>query len=303
MSDDNWYVIPNADILAENRRLWDHWDKSIRKRIHRRDLPDLPLINDNGKEVRIYDDNGDRIARRAARLYPDQKPCGVLVNFDHVNKLFSKVYHHRRGSSSTSNDSNDDDNYNDDDDVTPYPAAISRFPQAFLKTCGHIQCPSGLVSVEKILKEMNGLLQTRIRDADRADHRQWANNVGTGSPLTASKTQFYNEVQHAGTHQHGGLVTQHGTTTKYMAGTYIFSDNKDRKKFDRIKDSITTETPWAQMERVLGRNGTGVGIRGESIYCIDMDLVCPSRRIGSSVYFAIFKTVCIYLIDHQVAIQ
>ena len=68
--------IDPEDIKARHRILYDSWDPESRERIL--NLEELPLFDEQDTEIRIYDSDGRKIARRSARI--SDLSYGHLVN-------------------------------------------------------------------------------------------------------------------------------------------------------------------------------------------------------------------------------
>ena len=72
--------------MAEHSHIYDSSDPTTRRRI--RDLPDLDLYDEHGHEIRIYQENGRKIARRGGAV-DGSNTCGLLVNLKTISSLFA----------------------------------------------------------------------------------------------------------------------------------------------------------------------------------------------------------------------
>lgn len=47
------------------------------------------LVNETEWEVKLYDQNRCKVARRLAVIYDDQESCSILLDLYHIEKLLS----------------------------------------------------------------------------------------------------------------------------------------------------------------------------------------------------------------------
>ena len=82
-----WVSLTQEEIeAAHGTDLYDSYDVETRERV---DLSVFPLLDDAGQEMRVYDRDGFRVARRGAIYPPNAVPCGVLVNLHRTDEMFN----------------------------------------------------------------------------------------------------------------------------------------------------------------------------------------------------------------------
>lgn len=81
-----------AQIFAEgddDAVLYDHYDKHLRSPIMREQLTELPLLDENDKLIRVFDQDGWEVSQHDAVYLPTTEAFGGLVDLTHVHKLFA----------------------------------------------------------------------------------------------------------------------------------------------------------------------------------------------------------------------
>jgi hypothetical protein len=126
--------IATEQIIEENDDvLYDSWDHDVYNCIL--DLDALPLVDDNGNEIRIYNGEGEHVSHRLAVMDLSQPTCGVLLNLSTCEALF-----------------NLDPSMLDDGEP---PIHLSIYPQAYLQSVGHVQANGILLDFQRIVNQLN----------------------------------------------------------------------------------------------------------------------------------------------------
>ncbi|KAG2071701.1 hypothetical protein BDR04DRAFT_1154169 [Suillus decipiens] len=217
-----WIKVPNEDIVQQHGIVYDSPDPHIREEV---DLDNLPHRNPVTRcENNVYDEDGHHIPHLHGKTCCNAKPCGLLVNLETISELFSSYIHDQ-------DDINmliDPDAYAGEGTSAP---SISVYPQAFLRTMGHIQsnailphfapfisdicrstsrhpCTVNLTDNEPLPEEYD-LFGDRV-DGDRA----------IPLVLIPSACQFYNEISHRIRPSAALHDIQQGRITSALAGAY-----------------------------------------------------------------------------------
>ncbi|KAF9515149.1 hypothetical protein BS47DRAFT_1391881 [Hydnum rufescens UP504] len=255
--------IPTEQIIAENQDLlYDSWDPDLRNRI--RDLDALPLVDEDGNEVRIYDEEGCRVLRRFAVVDVNQPACGVLLNLSTCEALF-----------------NLDPSQLDDGEC---PIHLSLYPQAYLRSVGHAQANGILPDFQVIVNRLNDEITRPDRADDQSDDddEEWDEHRRPPA-LRGVKFQAYNEMVHRFTDRHGGMRVQRGAVTAAAAGRYA-RDAKDCQSATKTWDAVKTLLPHEHMSEQLSPANCPRDLRLEQVYNLDLHRLPEERRNGRYIY-------------------
>lgn len=123
------------------------------------------MYNEFCREVRVYDANGRKIVRRYALIAEDQQPCGVLINLKSIHACYSE------GGDDISGVYDDGDTTPDTDNLNG--PAVSVYPQAFLRSAGHIQVKGVMPAFKSIIKDVHrgfeGAYDSEIGEDENSD--------------------------------------------------------------------------------------------------------------------------------------
>ncbi|KAL7278842.1 hypothetical protein ACG7TL_007859 [Trametes sanguinea] len=81
-----WKEIPVDEILRAHPTVYDSYNPSSRRRID--DLDALPLLDDDGREIHIYSEDGFRVPRREPEAPRRGDRCAIMQNLPEVSSLF-----------------------------------------------------------------------------------------------------------------------------------------------------------------------------------------------------------------------
>jgi hypothetical protein len=157
------------------RPLYDHWDPNIRAEV---ELQDTPLLDDLGKERRIYDSEGVKIGQRDAVFDANEDNCGILLNLETVNELFLPAVPGLDLADAQHQDAVDLD--------VPH---ISIYPQAFLRSYGHIQAKSVMTPFNPVINRVQvdiGLARNGFRRSKSSSESETDSNSDAGSDTDSS---------------------------------------------------------------------------------------------------------------------
>ncbi|KIL55211.1 hypothetical protein M378DRAFT_182284 [Amanita muscaria Koide BX008] len=143
------------------------------------ELAEMPLVDDEGREIPIYCGMGFNIPRRIPRFSKHSLPHGVLVDLRKVKDLFQ-------------HELDEEDFYMDEDTA---PVDVYTYPQAGTKIAGHFQANGLMLNVSVFVKLVNESL-TYVPDAMDEDEEdalpRRPKNIVNGIAC-----QGYNAVMHS----------------------------------------------------------------------------------------------------------
>ena len=265
--------IDPEDIKARHRILYDSWDPESRERIL--NLEELPLFDEQDTEIRIYDSDGRKIARRSARI--SDLSYGHLVNLRTVTALFQ------------SNDEMDidDDLYEEDENTTQLSkqnkVSLSIYPQAFLHDYGHIQAKGPFYLMQPTIERVNSHFQQLFDEMDD-DHK---NNLAPNTNLiTAISTQMYNEFMHRAATQAGALDVVRGRMSSTLAAPPNKRATQNNSRMgDVLKRYCNLALPHTRFVERTQVPNCPTALRVESVYNIDLKCIPEPQRNGRFVKF------------------
>jgi hypothetical protein len=279
----DWTDLPHVQV-ANNGPLFDNPDPFMREPID--DLANLPVTDDDGCEIPVFNNEGFRVPRRKPAFGPDNNECGIWFDLPHINDLFVP-------------DPDNDELYlgglpeleSNELEVTPY-------PQAFTRRFGHFQANTVPCALGPFIHDVNVQISppdTLITtdNYDVASRQDRAQVRFTGDlPLKVIGSQGYNATTHRGRgpgdrwHE-----VQQGIATGAMSSIYCTtSNNKATGKV--LQDKIPTivlerngrETIQCQYPhtRTISRLTSAVdeSVRLEINYVLDIQAMDPELRSG-----------------------
>lgn len=276
---ERWEPIEVDTILEENTAIYDSWDKDNRTPIQ--NLEELPLVDEEtGKEIRIYREDGQKIARRFAIANTVAGACGVLVDLKTASALFEDP-------NETGELEEDDWMLDDEGEAEPKPKRIrnvSVYPQAFLRDYGHVQAKCGLNVTKPAIKAINSRFQEDPNIEDDEDD----NNTNDGveavhlrpQPIVmAISAQMYNDILHRLTTHAGALDVQKGKLTAALAGSYA-SGTKHVKTAETLQRYCNIKFPHDRFKERIQHADLPRSLRIESVYSINMGQLSEDKRNG-----------------------
>jgi hypothetical protein len=263
--------ISNRTLKEEYGPLfYDTPDDFSRRRVN---LNRLPLIDDEGQEIPIFDSHGNQIPRTIPLIDKNESQCGVLINLQNIHALFNP-------------DSQLHILDEDDEDVVPQESRfihVDAYPLAFLKTAGNIQA-AGVPhcfshTITKINQRINRHSAQPLSDSDESDSsdhmsvdiEQYHHPVlSPGSSIVKPITsQFYNHIAHRTAAHAGKHYSQRGTVTAAVAGAFADA-NKDTKKAKQLQKSCKKSLPFQRFHKAISLEDCPSSCRAELVYSVDV---------------------------------
>ncbi|KAH9913183.1 uncharacterized protein B0H18DRAFT_1126502 [Fomitopsis serialis] len=192
---EEWEERPIEDVMRR-APLYDSPDPRVREPIE--DLAEVPLRDEDGREINLYDAHGRRVPRLQVAPFADTKICDVKVNLRTIGNAFKADYGQQyamdeyNADNQGADDPNEvayegDDGDQDDDsrwdnydnvlgDDGPVEPTISVYPQAFIRHIGNMQATGPPTSLNPFIKAINN----RYRDKRRRSHLESVGDDGEG---------------------------------------------------------------------------------------------------------------------------
>lgn len=270
---EDWVPRRHAEIFDAAGTLWDSPIEAERVELSEQEVVDMPLIDDNHREINVYTARGTRIARRLALLDPTVQPYAGLVTLRHIHELFRDL----------PTDVSDTDS--DDGIRRPQKKLLYHvYPQAGLKYHGHFQAEGLINKFKPFMKELNAKLQDKPRsnslfgDDDSDDGGDTPHSPH--APITGKFTQGYNSLSHytrgKGAQHHDAQL---GLITAALAGSYAKTPKEVRTaqaKYDLCRHDL----PHQRFAHKIAEADVNRELRLENVYNIDLLAMKPECRTG-----------------------
>jgi len=272
---DDWINTDLNDIRRRHPVVYDSWDPACRQHVD--DLDDLPLLDEHGYEKRIYDTNGQKIARRQASIAEWTSPCAILVNLRTITTLFQ----------SDDDMAVDEDLDSDDEEATCSKSrenkiSLSVYPQAFLRDYGHIQAKGPLQLIQPMIQKIN----SNFPPSDDLGSDDIGNIHEPQVPLvTGISTQMYGEWFHRAATQAGNLDVIRGRMSGALAAPSATATTTptNRKTAEVLRKYCSLALPHARFADRIRVANCPSALRVESVYIVDMKCMPEDRRNGRLV--------------------
>lgn len=262
---DRWRNIPDYR-LEQRGPLFDRLDVDDRDPV---DLADLPLLDDEGDEIPIFDQNGRQVPRRVPLSKASRRPCGILMDFTNARDLFE--------------DPQDNDFAAALDESPPPYVIVNAFRQGFLNSVGHVQVNAVPFPMVPLISKINAAvaIDAAPHDDDDDDEDE-ESDVHVPLPMTAVSgidCQMYNAVMHrvrgtARTHD-----AQRGDVTAALAGSYSQGATQKRKA-TRMQKACSNRLPHENFSMLIDHDGLDTSLRMECVHHIDLTKLRADRRPG-----------------------
>ena len=218
-----WIEIPVDTLVNDHLDIYDDYDREHRHRLTEEDILNMPMLNDEGREVEVYDENGWRIPRRRPIVNRGVR-YGVLTNLRTIDSLFaSSSLGHRFE--------------NEEGEITPGRRNVyTIYPQACLREYGHFQANTAPLVFQPYLASLNEDVGRRLRvvnagdsdiDMDSEDEDEFAEWT-TQTPVTVSALQFYELSMHRARRTEQDFEILRGLLTALLGGSYAVTDKEKR---------------------------------------------------------------------------
>jgi hypothetical protein len=224
-----WEDVAVNQIQARHDTLYDGYDKGQRQEV---DLEKLPLLDEEGEEIWVYNERGFRVPRRNPMFSKKTGEAGVMVDLRKVHDLFNRDMLEQA----------DDDMSDDEFEDLPEPTRVTvyGYPQAFLHDIGHIQAngvPDGIKdAIEQLNNSVGRVIRDRESDSEDEDSDAHSEDPIQACPISGISCQFYNAIMHRTrprTNQHDAQL---GTITNALAGTHA-KGIKELRRAKAMKDA------------------------------------------------------------------
>ena len=250
---EDWEPIDIRNILEDHEVIYDSYMPDECTPV---ELENLDLIDEDGKEINIYDAEGYRIPRRYPLHDPDQEPCGLLADLNTIRSLFKE----------TDGSVDDSDDSVIDLDQDRKPLIVNVYPQAFTRQFGHFQANDVPAAFHPVLKRLN---QALAEESDNAE-----------PVIRGVACQGYNHLQHCLTERAGGLDVVHGQITAALAGV-ITTSTKASRAHNKILNALDNGLPHARIARKLGRRDVlSRALRLEPVFVVNVQRLEPRYQSG-----------------------
>jgi hypothetical protein len=238
------------------------------------------MHDEHNHEIRIYDINGRKVARRSASIANSTKPCGILVNLRTITSIFQ----------SHDDMEIDNDLYEGEDNPSALNSnqnkvSLSVYPQAFLRDYGHIQAKGPMQLMQPTIQRINSNFAESFDD-DEDDIFDDYDRSHTSTPLiTAISTQMYNEFMHRAATQAGALDVVRGRMSSALAAAPPSSrvTASNRRMADVLKRYCNLSLPHERFAERREVPDCPTSLRVESVYIIDMRCIREDQRSGRFV--------------------
>jgi hypothetical protein len=275
-----WEEVPNEEIVRQHGVVYDSPDPNLREEV---DLDQLPHRHpDTRRENNIYDETGRRIPRLHGKSRRSTRPCGLLINLSTITELFSSYIPDHP------DEALDQDAYAGEPGSTP---SVSVYPQAFLRTMGHIQCDSVLPHFAPFISDIRRATSRRPRVVDLVDDQPLPDEYdvfgsavdgteGVPPVIIPSACQFYNEISHRIRPSAALHDVQQGRITSALAGAYGNAATKytHNARIRECKNAL----PHQKYDNKISLDDVPRALRLENIYIIQCDSIKPEKRNGMS---------------------
>lgn len=260
---DQWNAVPNEVIQRNHRTLYDRSDDDENRQ--EVNLEDLPLLDEDGHEINVFNSSGFRVPRR---LPASHQACGALLDLERVHELFQSqedVHGHVRN-------------------VAPFVA----YPLAFTRTFGNVTCNSIMPSFDRRLHDINNHMRPVIPDdameADAHDDDEYydddAHPHRRGAPiLRPLRMQAYNNLSHRVRDQTKFHYVQLGIVTSALAGSGAKSAS-GRYHWQRRLGFCKEGLPHKRFETKVSGDGQPQSLRFENTYTLDVYRMADQHRNG-----------------------
>ena len=282
--------IPFQTLIDQNESgIYDGNKRDTRRKLSSRELRDLPLLDDQGNEIPLYDYKGLQIPRRSIVEDPNKPPCGVLVDLKRIQGLFNPDT-----SATIPNDSDTISPEQEDPSVR-----VDAYPLGFLKMAGNIKASGVPHCFYPLLTKINQSVRKNhpvypsASNPNEDNANQDANLGGGQAPENAERQapqddpqapylestyravkpvscQFYNYMAHRVASRAGRHDSQQGSVTAAISGAYAKTETDEKtakQKQAYCKKGLPSERFHARINSV---RECPCACRAELVYSVDV---------------------------------
>ena len=287
---EQWRVLSTAAVLrAANGPVYNSPSQTARQVID--NLDDVDLLDENGKEIRVYDANGKYIPRRvpAHRFTEDEPVLGMLQDLTKVRSLFdcpAQEDDNEFEDDFPMRDTNSDDDNDNDEDADrlafladthrrlrgKHRVSVGCFPHFFSKNIGQWQAD-----------DVPAALYPTLRNIDSAVRRP-----GTvGSAIEGDAAQMYGSAMHNIRDTNRSHIPQLGVLTGCAGGAWAESP-RNRTTADRLFNHVTAALPHDRLAQQI--NGVGPSfLRFECDITVHLLRFNDADRNGTAFYNKVIR--------------
>jgi hypothetical protein len=232
----------------EDEVFYNHCDQDLREEV---DITTLPLFHNDGHEILVYDEDGNRvICWRASEL---GEPCGALFKLSSLDQNFSN----------NPNDLDPEMAQELNHEQIRSTADLILYPQAFLHDKGHYQ--SKTLS-HGFSQRVEAIADAVVRGED--EMKVFEEHL---SPIMAVASQGYNVIFHRLRYQgRASHDAQQGLITGAAALQFV-SETRHKQKRQELQDKLANgRLPFNRFQQRLNTDNHHVDLRLENVYLIDM---------------------------------
>jgi hypothetical protein len=262
-------------LINENGSLYNGTDRRTRLKLSSRELRDLPLLDDEGQEIPVYNSRGFQVPRRVPVENFNDPTCGVLMELKSIQGLFNP---------DTSSIILDDAAYSSSQYEDPF-VRVEAYPLGFLKMAGNVKASGVPHCFYPLL--------TKINKSLRRNHEAPGENAGEDDPeapylepsyraLKPVSSQFYNYMAHRVASRAGRHDAQQGTVTAAISGAHATTD-KDKKTAQEKQKYCKRALPSERFHaRINSIQDCPNDCRAELVYFVDVRAL--NEQSGSYIY-------------------
>ncbi|KAI5995892.1 hypothetical protein EDD15DRAFT_2195367 [Pisolithus albus] len=259
----HWRTIPEESITRVNPVLYDKPDDDPSRLPV--DLHDLPLLDDDGFEINIYNEAGYRVPRRSPSTFDT---CGALLDLRRVHELYQ----------------GDEDAYGHVQNEVPYTV----YPLAFTGNLGNVKASGIMPKFAGRVAQIDKGISRHREDVDTPELEYDPDDdhlpLHRRSPaLHGISSQIYNSLSHRVRTEAKFHVVQLGMVTSALAGTTATTVS-GRRHWNRRVEFCDHGLPHLRYAEKVSGDGQPQTLRFENTYVLDVSKLRPEFRNGSSIY-------------------
>ena len=258
--------------------LYDGVNRKTRRRVK---LNRLPLLDNDGEVIPIYNSEGTHVPRRRMLVNNEQAACGVLVKLENIQTLFGQKASSPDYDSDASCISIQDESF----------VRLEAYPLGFLRTAGNVKATGVPSCFYPVLTDINRSVRKnhpihpRGSSDDDADDLPPANgdaydamedddndpySPSTYQAVRPVSSQFYNYMTHRVASRAGRHDSQQGSVTAAISGGYA-KTNKDRLTASEKQTYCRIELPSERFHgKITSVKDCPSACRAELVYSIDV---------------------------------
>ncbi|KIJ58123.1 hypothetical protein HYDPIDRAFT_171398 [Hydnomerulius pinastri MD-312] len=263
---EGWNNLNTAELIRRNPHLYSGPDNDP-DRAEIEDLNTFPLLNDDGREVPIYDAEGYRVRRRFPNLVAGREH-GALVDLRRVSTLFPSEGHR---------------------------ATFDPYPLAYTKVFGNAQARRTIEPYDEVLRGLNLVLTPPARPAvaedDGSDHDEQVDFVRGSPVIRGTFSQMYNQISHRVRDQARFHSVQLGLTTTTLTGTSATS-RRNKDHFEWLRRHTLEGLPQERFNDKVAKGIQAESLRIEQSFVVDVHRLAPRHKNGTTLYNEILKPLC-----------